>query len=117
MSIEIIARLEAFLAETITVRRELGPTVEMTRGARLAELIGVNGGQYVNGWGITSGGGLYGHMGLTQDEAMELIETNSFVQGVMFAVPEVKSFIERMLHGHWKTQADRLPRIVKASGG
>lgn len=57
-----------------------------TNVSRLAELMHVNGGLLVRGWGvICGGGGPYGRGGLDQNEAMELIFLGGVVEGFMIA--------------------------------
>ena len=50
---------------------------------RMAELISVNGGLNVSGWGVTQSGGTYGRQGLNQGEALELLKINGFLLGVV----------------------------------
>lgn len=69
--------------------------------ARLAELIMVNGGTpVVQEIGRVEQGGLYGRTGLTVEEALELVQLNSFLQGMLLATdgrdgPAVKQLIEQ----------------------
>lgn len=62
------------------------PAVSWTLKERLAELIAVNGGIDVRGWGIQHvGSGPYGRMGLTQEEALELIYLRGIWVGLKLA--------------------------------
>ncbi len=83
----------AYLDMRTTLRERL-PT-EPTRLEVLACLIALNGGDpHVRGWGVTSGGGLYGHMGVEQEEALTLLEMWAFVSGMIEATggAELKDF-------------------------
>lgn len=57
-----------------------------TKFERYAQLVYMNGGgSIVKGWGVITNGGAYGRMGLTQDEALELLEMNGVICGFMWA--------------------------------
>lgn len=53
--------------------------------SRFAELIEVNGGLRVCGWGFMSSGGIYGRRGLEQEEALELLFMSGMLEGFMRA--------------------------------
>lgn len=71
----------------------------------LAELIYKNGGSArVTGWGCTSGGGIFGRMGLEMDEALELMKGWATAVGICLgsgesisvAVDIIQAEIKRM---------------------
>lgn len=70
-----------WLDSTVTVNG-----VSYTVLDRLAELIAVNGGLKVHGWGCHGGGGPYGRTGLSQEEALELIEYDGILYGFSLAL-------------------------------
>lgn len=54
---------------------------------RLAYLVGTNGGLRVRGWGMQQYGvGPYGHVGLEQEEALELISLEGVISGFAFTL-------------------------------
>lgn len=57
--------------------------------SRLAELIEVNGGLRIGGWGMIAGGGIYGRHGLDQEEALELLFMSGMLEGFMRAEERV----------------------------
>lgn len=69
---------------------------------RLAELIYRNGSLRVTSWGVMQGGGLYGEIGLDQDEALELIHLGGMVAGFKLAFgPEVEPTLTAVMRAEW----------------
>lgn len=107
----IIDRLTIWFDQPITVRNECSDPFETTIGAWIAELTAVNGKRTsVSSWGVITTGGMYGRMGLTQDEALELMRSMAFLAGVVFVAPEVKMFIDQKLEMYWLAQERLLAR-------
>lgn len=52
---------------------------------RIAELVEVNQGFHVRGWGYIIGCEVYGRTGLEQEEALELIHYTGMIDGVAMA--------------------------------
>ena len=92
-----------------------GPVVE-----RLAELIEVNGGLDVRGWGYISGGGIYGRHGLEQAEACELMTLGSIYRGMIIARPEDGPEAHAMIQKEINAAAERYreahPDLAAAEG-
>lgn len=66
---------------------------------RLAELVAVNGGFRVRGYGMIQIGGPYGRYGLTDDEAHELLHMSGIFRGLTLAHPELEpEAIQRIKH-------------------
>lgn len=60
-------------------------------GARLAELLYKNGGSpNVGSWGVLEIGGIYGHFGLEQEEALELVHLAGVMRGFGLAVNQTE---------------------------
>jgi len=105
-TLDVIERLDRWLDEPLLAQSEFGAPIQTTKGARFAELVAVNHGRTaVGGWGVISGGGLYGREGLCEGEAVELLQITAFMKGVFFIVPEAKAFIDRKLEACWTAQA------------
>lgn len=68
---------------------------------RLALLVRRNGGFNVRGWGYISGGGLYGHSGLEQDEAMELIHLGGVLTGFYLCGADPQETV-RAIESEWQ---------------
>jgi len=69
---------------------------------RLAELINVNGGTNVSGWGVITSGGRYGRTGLEQDEALELLGMSMFVSGVTYRDQDAVAFYKQRIKECWE---------------
>lgn len=80
---------------------------------RLAELVHVNGGPNVRGWGfISSGNRLYGRFGLEQNEAMSLMSQWAFATGWCEGQPEPKEAFDELakaIDETWKAREASLP--------
>jgi hypothetical protein len=61
-----------------------------TRLQVLAALVYMNAGTTVRGWGVTTGDGIYGNMGLDQEGAWALLEAWAFVSGMLAATGEAE---------------------------
>lgn len=91
-----------------------GPTRDgWTLIDRLAELIHVNGGPEVRGWGyISSGNPLYGRSGLEQHEALELHAAWAFACGWCEGQPEptlALAELQRAIETTWEACEAALP--------
>jgi hypothetical protein len=83
---------------------------------RLAELVYVNGGMSIRGWGVVRGGDLYGRIGLEDDEeAIQLSAFSGFVtclkvvfpiDGEQCLIDEVRAIWDRK-RGEHKSQDGR----------
>jgi hypothetical protein len=75
-----------------------------TRLQRIAELVAVNGGLQVRGYGFISfGGGPYGRQGLEMEEAHELMEYIGGIQ-MAFGADEFDGWIMPMLKAEWEKE-------------
>jgi hypothetical protein len=77
---------------------------ETTFGAHLAELLYKNGGQMrVSGWGVIELGGIYGAMGLEQEEALELIHLGGVIRGFLMNAPAGSDHtLKEWIEAEWK---------------
>ena len=82
-----------------------------TIGERLAELIYKNGKRIeITSWGVIEIGGLYGEMGLHQNEAFELLYLSGLVRGFGVAtdLPGIEKDVIRWIEKEWKRVEDTL---------
>ena len=81
----------------------LSPDKPLLVRERLAELIYRNGGRLaVGGWGAMQSDGVYGWMGLDQDEALELIHLGGVVAGFKLALgPSVEAELTVAMKAEW----------------
>lgn len=93
------ARIEEWLAS-------LSRSEGKTRLERIAELVAVNGGLQVMGYGFISGGGPYGRQGLEQEEAFELMEYAGMIGGMhlAFGSHEFDRWILPLLKAEWEKE-------------
>ena len=76
-----------------------------TIGERLAELIYKNGQQIeITSWGVIEIGGLYGEMGLHQNEAFELLYLSGLVRGFGLAsdLPGIEKQVIAWIRTEWQ---------------
>ena len=69
-----------------------------TIGERLAELVYKNGGRIeITSWGVTELGGLYGELGLHQNEAFELLYLSGLIRGFGIAMDDIVATDRRII--------------------
>jgi hypothetical protein len=89
--------------------------IPQTIGERLAELVYKNGGRLdISSWGVTEIGGLYGEIGLQQNEAFELLYLSGMIRGFGLATDIVATEKRVMLSitEEWKRIEATLKREV-----
>jgi hypothetical protein len=76
-----------------------------TIGERLAELVYRNGGRIeITSWGVIEFGGLYGEMGLHQNEALELLYLSGLIRGFGLAsdMAGAEKAVIEWIQAEWK---------------
>lgn len=79
--------------------------VPQTIGERLSELVYKNGGRLdISSWGVIDIGGLYGELGLHQNEALELLYLGGMIRGFGLAtnVVETEKRVMTWITEEWK---------------
>ena len=105
--LECDPKLRDWFTEQITFPFDFNGTWTVPRWLAIAVLAFKNGGFRVNGWGFHSGNGPFGQ-GLSQDEALTMIDWVGFMQGVSMYGENPVAILEPVMKTVWQACADEI---------